>query len=184
MKHITETKESFYSSIFFLWFIFFVFFLGGYSAAEDMSHGIGIISREKTRVEAAAQTLIKNDKQSSAIYKVGKFYYNDARAAINGWIDSVIFDLKSGKGIEEIDNKINLLSSAVDKSNRLVDFAYNKKPAELSAKNAREILPSLVVALEFIWKEYLTGENDRRRKLITDLEGIKVVSFEELEIHK
>jgi hypothetical protein len=184
MKHITGIKNNSHCGIFVLWLIVFTFLLNGYSSAENLSDGVGVISREKIRVEEAAKILIKNEKRSSANYKVGKFYYTDARGAINGWIDSVIFVLKSDKGSEEIDNKINILSSAVDKSNRLVEFIYKNKPSELSSKKSSEILPSIVGALEFIWKEYLTGENDRRKRLIKDLEGLKVVSFEELEIHK
>jgi hypothetical protein len=165
----------------------FVFLLNGYSSAKDLSYGIGTINREKIRVESAAQTLIKNEKKSSANYKVGKFFYTEAHGAINGWIDTVIFDLKSELGTEKLDDTIKMLSPAVDKSNRFVEFVYRKKPVDAGIKNAKNaggILTSLVEGLGFTWKEYLAGNTDKRKRILDDLEGLKVVSFEELGIHK
>lgn len=128
-------------------------------ASEQFSEYFHVISELKSRVEDAAEVLIKERKEakfyfeerykevsnvqltdiakieniSKARYKIGRKYYGDAKAKVNSWIDAIILDLKSGKSEEEIDGRIGIISDASTVSGIFINYVYPEE-RELTSK--------------------------------------------------
>ena len=191
MKKVINDKEDtqvqLKHGLLWVWLVFLIFGFGNILLAEDLSTGISIVSREKTRVEEAGLTLIKEGEKSSGGYRVGKAYYTEACAAFNGWIEGTIFALKSGKGPEEIDANINILSSAIEKSNKFYYYIYPPKvdntnthysgyyPSPKTIINVGMIVAGIVDWLTKVW-------DDKNEELIKQLNGLKIKDFSVLEI--
>lgn len=146
------------------------------SYAKDLSRDIGIVRREKERLESNCRTLIKENKPDSAKYRIGKFYFIEARAGFNGWIETIVAALNAGKKIDEIDSNIPLLSSAIEKNNRFVTYVRSGTVVYDSwKKDVADIATEILTTVIGLW-------NGDKKALKEQLENLRVVSFEEIEM--
>ncbi len=173
------------NGIIWLCLVFISFGIINTLSAEDLITGINIVSREKTRVEDAGLALIKANGKSSAEYRVGKSYYTEACASFNGWIDSIIFALKTGKGPEEIDTNINILSSAIEKSDKFYYYVFPPSKSPSLFQTGYEFEPSSIFKVGSIVtkivKWLIDTWDNKNKELIKQLDGLKIKSFVVLE---
>ncbi|MGR3310155.1 MAG: hypothetical protein ACUZ77_05205 [Candidatus Brocadiales bacterium] len=174
---------------FWLWCVLLTFGISGTLSADEFSDSIQLVSQEKLRVEGTARMLLKEKpvssdrKQQEARLHVGVFYYKDARAAFNGWVDGIISDLKSGKGVDEIDKKIDKLSFAIDKSNKFVNFVKSGRPAANDNDPVIDIMTGIIEGLFGIREIYVdTKEEEKKKEMLIELEKIKIRSLYKIKL--
>ena len=88
--------------------------------------------------------------------------------------EGVIAALNYGKGLEEIDKNIALLSSAVEKGDKFIKYARSESTSYDSWRiDVGNIMTGVMDWLSDRWKD---------KALIKQLEGLKIASFEEIEM--
>ncbi len=67
---------------------------------SDLAQGIGILSEYKSNAEQQARILVglaAEEDISKDDYRKGQSLYAQAKAAFDGWIDQLVFEIQSGK---------------------------------------------------------------------------------------
>jgi hypothetical protein len=137
-------------------------------------------------MEGRAQTLEKDhqDKNlrpglASNDYSKAKHDYQSTKAGLDGWIGRVKIAIRTR---EPIGNTQPFLEDWVNRSQAFVALAdgFDRKAQGLPPRLAIEgphvsisLIPSLLEAATKIWVEFEKLDDERKDKMIRDLEGLK-----------
>jgi len=137
---------------------------------------VGKLSEYKSTAEGAAK-IVKNHypKKTSKEYKITEKYYTDAKTSFNKILDESKACLALGKKIEiseEDDFQVKAdIKKLVEYSNGVID--RTRIPVDI-------ILASLITIFGALWKYYQEWNEERRKRLLAELEKSRWKSFDEI----
>ncbi len=150
---------------------------------------IKIIIDEKTEAEGCVK-ILKLYPINTEEHKKGRELYIEAQAAFNGWIDQFIFDLRYSKDLKESEEYKTTLENAAEKSVQFMNYVKDLDPLRIEIERrglsfqapsgiAEFVIKLLNLGLE-IRENYKKSYEEKKGKIIKDLENLKWKNFDEI----
>jgi len=155
---------------------------------EQLSKDLGTIYQQKSRAEEFARLLKKayeNKKISDNSLQQGERLYIDAKAAFDGWITKLQFDLKAGRESKSAQEE-KILQAAVEKSERFTAYVDQllfgeSRGAAAVAAIVTTVVTALTTAGLNIWGECRKANQEERERLVKELEKLKWQPFGQIK---
>jgi hypothetical protein len=155
---------------------------------SDLAQGIAILSDYKSNAEAQARILVglaADHDITKADYRTGQSLYAEARAAFDGWIDQLIFEVQSPKTDGLSHQYETIQKNAQTKGDAFVTFVQHQflghsRRGE-TADTFKSVFTSMKDAGQFLWKGLSHGGGPDRSHVIEHLQAYKWSAFERIE---
>lgn len=145
-----------------------------------ISNGIEQIAEHKSKAEQSALTIKTNWAKGSKEYKKGEALYTDAKAAFDGWIERLRFDLLVGNDIKKSEHYRKSLRETANKSKALLSYATKASARPLTAEPLG-MMGALSDAGIKIWKEYRAAQKEKRDEILEFLAQLKWKNFKDVK---
>ncbi|MCL4457357.1 MAG: hypothetical protein M1406_08175 [Nitrospirae bacterium] len=151
------------------------------SIPPEISDAIGTISEKKSLCEGMASKVKKDFTRDTKEYQKTNTLYIEAKAAFDGWIDRLKFDLTADIDINNAATYKESLNKASEKGDiflKYVDSLTSEKTKSIVAVTS--ILPSLTDAGIKIWENYRIAAKEKREEIKKGLDSLKWKAFDEI----
>jgi hypothetical protein len=155
---------------------------------SDLAQGIAILSEYKSSAEqharllaglAAAHDITKEN------YRAGQSLYAEAKAAFDGWIDQLIFEVQSPKTAGLSLQYDTMQEKAQSKGDAFVKFVRQQFLGDGRRGETAEVLKSVFASMkevgQSIWKGVTHINGVDRTQVINQLQAYKWSPFQRLE---
>lgn len=148
----------------------------------DISDGIQKIAEARSKCEQWTSKVKKDFARDSKEYQKTNALYIDAKAAFDGWIDRLQFDLTADMDLNNSDSYKKALEEASEKGNAFVRYATElyQPSTTKSLPFIVEVLPSLSDAGIRVWQEYRKAKEEQRKEIKKILDNLKWKAFDEI----
>jgi hypothetical protein len=159
-----------------------VFFQPKHPITNGDSEAIIIIAEKKSLCEQWASKVKKDFGKDTKEYQKTNELYINAKAAFDGWIVRLQFDLTADTDINNSNSYKKALEEASEKSNAFVRYATElyQPSTTKSLSFIVGVLPSLSDAGIKVWQEYRKAKEEQRKEIKKDLDNLKWKAFDEI----
>jgi hypothetical protein len=167
--------------------------LGGSAIAltelpSALAQGIGILAQYKSSAEQHALLLVglaAADDITKENYRTGQSLYAEAKAAFDGWIDQLIFEVQSPKTAGPSHQYDRMQEKAQSKGDAFVKFVRQQFLGEGRRGETADVLKNVFASMkevgQSIWKGATHVGGPDRTQVIEQLQGYKWSPFQRLE---
>lgn len=146
-----------------------------------ISDGIQKIAEARSKCEQWGSIVKKDFSRDSKEHQKTNALYINAKAAFDGWIDRLKFDLTADADITNSDTYKKALEEASEKSNAFVKYVTELHQSTKTKSFIAEVLPSLSDAGIKVWQEYRKAKEEQRKEIKKELDNLKWKEFDELK---
>jgi hypothetical protein len=175
--------------------------IGGKPQGAAAVEGVGQIAEEKSRCEQRASILKAIRKADSSDYREAANRYYDAKAAFDGWLQQVRFDLVAGADSSRADRYKSSVDDVAKKCSLFVQYVSEIRGSEqqLPARDrevvtrdreavatrglesvAMSVAQGLFNGMKEVWKEYQTAQKAKRDEILKTFDELKWQRLEEI----
>jgi hypothetical protein len=155
---------------------------------SDLAQGIATLSEYKSSAEQHARILVglaAAHDITTKNYRTGQSLYAEAKAAFDGWIDQLIFEVQSSKTGGLSRQYDTMQEKAQRKGDTFVNFVRQQFLKDQRRGETGDVLQSVFASMkkagEFIWKGVTHVSGPDRTQLIEQLQAYKWSAFQRLE---
>lgn len=148
----------------------------------DISDGIQKIAEARSKCEQWGSKVKKDFGKDTKEYQKTNELYINAKAAFDGWIVRLQFDLTADADLNNSNGYKKALEEASEKSNAFVRYATElyQPSTTKSLPFIVGVLPSLSDAGIKVWQEYRKAKEEERKEIKKDLDNLKWKAFDEI----
>jgi hypothetical protein len=154
----------------------------------DLAKNIGILSDYKSSAEQHARILVglaAAEDITRENYRTGQSLYAEAKAAFDGWIDQLTFEVQSPKTGGLSRQYDTMQQKAQSKGDAFVNFVRQQFMGDRRRGETADVLKSVFASMkevgQSIWEGVTRGSVPDRTELIEQLQAYKWSSFQRLE---
>jgi hypothetical protein len=154
---------------------------------SDLVQGIGMLSQYRSNAEYYARALIglaASHEITKQDYRRGQSLYAEARAAFDGWIDQLMFEVQAG-GANGLSHQYETMEEvAQTKGNTFIAFAreqFQGQSRGIAADALRSSFATMREVGQGIVKGFTQVSGPERQQVMAQLQGYKWPAFEMIE---
>lgn len=153
----------------------------GFPPPPVVSDGVRMIAEQRSQAEDWALVLKREWAADTPVYRQSETLYIAAKAAFNGWIDQLKFDVQAGHRLESSQQYQHTLQRAVEKSEAFARYVQANRHGTVSAQVVVpwvDLIGQLTEAGIKIWQEWQRADQAYRDALKGELDKQKWRSFD------
>ncbi len=163
-------------------------FIAPMAFASASSNGINQLAKEKTESEGAARRFKRKHPKQDVIYDEIEKDYTKAKAAYDGFVAQIKFDLASGKDFGKSADCQQSLVEAARKSAAFRAHADQPDSRANLAEAVATLLPGITTSLResgiTIFHEWRAANKEDQAELKKQIDELKWADFDEIKISK